>query len=55
MEGNLAYKEEPRFEVIGGKVVMMASPTVYHNDVKGSIYNIFYIIRGIYNTGCCFY
>ena len=42
MKDNLAYKEEPRYEIIGGNVVMMASPTFYHNEVKGNIFNIFY-------------
>lgn len=41
MESNLAYKLEPLEEVIGGKVVMMASPTVNHNRVAGNIYRIF--------------
>ena len=41
MESNLAYKLEPLEEVIGGKVVMMASPTVNHNRVSGNIHTIF--------------
>ena len=39
--GNLAYKEEPRTEIIGGKVVMFAAPTTFHDDIAGSIYRIF--------------
>lgn len=41
MNGNLAYKLEPREEIIGGKVVMMAAPSSNHNRVAGNIYTIF--------------
>ena len=43
METNLAYEfEEGRLsEIIGGKVVMMASPSLNHNRVAGNIYNLF--------------
>lgn len=41
MNGNLAYKEELREEIIGGKVVMMASPSMNHNRVSGNIHTIF--------------
>ena len=41
MESNLAYKLEPLEEVIGGKVVMMASPTINHIFIAGNIYTIF--------------
>lgn len=41
MDGNLAYKLEPVEETIGGKVVMMASPTVNHNRTAGNIHTIF--------------
>ena len=44
METNLAYKfeEERREEIIGGKVVMMASPSLNHNFVAGNIYALFF-------------
>ena len=41
MNSSLAYKEEPRFEIIGGKVVMMASPTLVHIFIAANIYHIF--------------
>ena len=41
MQSNLAYKLEPREEIIGGRVVMMATPTSNHNRVAGNIYRIF--------------
>lgn len=41
MDGNLAFKEEPRYEIIGGAVVMMASPTLAHTFIAGNIYGIF--------------
>ena len=41
MNGNLAYKEEPEEEIIGGKVVMMASPTLNHIFVAGNLYTLF--------------
>ena len=43
METNLAHEfEEGRLsEIIGGKVVMMASPSLNHNRVAGNIYNLF--------------
>ena len=39
--GNLAFKEEPRTELIDGKLVMLAAPSVAHERVTGSIYRIF--------------
>ena len=39
--GNLAYKEEPRTEIIGGKVVMFAAPSGVHEDVVDNIRDIF--------------
>ena len=44
METNLAYKleEERETEIIGGKAVMMASPSLNHNRVAGSIYSLFF-------------
>ena len=41
MESNLAYKLEPLEEVIGGEIVMMATPTSNHNRVTGNIYHLF--------------
>ena len=41
MQSNLAYQEEQREEVINGKVVMMASPTVNHSFIVLNIYSIF--------------
>ena len=41
METNLAYEFEPEEEIIGGKVVMMASPSMNHNRVSGNIHTIF--------------
>ena len=39
--GNLAYKEEPRTEIIGGKVVALASPSIDHSRVTHNIDLIF--------------
>lgn len=41
MNGNVAYQEEPREELLGGKIYMMSSPSVNHNRVAGNIYHIF--------------
>lgn len=42
MSNNLAYQEERREELIGGKVFMISPrPSVNHNRVAGSIYNLF--------------
>lgn len=38
---NLAYREKPEMEIIGGKVIMMASPTLNHIFTAGNIYAIF--------------
>lgn len=39
---NLAYQEEYRQELIGGKIVMMApAATTRHNCISGNIYTIF--------------
>jgi len=49
METNLAYKfeEDMEEEIIGGKVVMMASPTMNHIFIAGNIYNLFFnYLRG---------
>jgi len=42
MDGNLAYADEPRTELIGGKIVAMSPhPTYNHNQIAGHIYAIF--------------
>ncbi len=41
MDGNLAYQEEPREELLDGKIYMMSSPSVNHNRTAGNIYHIF--------------
>ncbi len=47
METNLAYELEAPEETIGGKVVMMASPTMNHIFIAGNIYNLFFnYLRG---------
>lgn len=37
MNENLAYQEEPREELLGGEIVMMASPTVNHYQITFNI------------------
>ena len=47
MNGNLAYQLEAEEEIIGGKIVMMASPTLNHIFIAGNIYTIFnHYLRG---------
>lgn len=41
MSENLAYQEEPLDELLDGKIVMMSSASVNHNQVAGNIYHIF--------------
>ena len=41
MNGNLAYREEPEEEIIGGRVVMMASPSLNHIFIAGNIHTLF--------------
>lgn len=41
MNGNLAYQEEPREEMLNGKIYMILSPCVNHNRVASNIYYIF--------------
>lgn len=41
MNGNLAYKEEEREELLNGKIVMMSSPSVNHNIISFNITHIF--------------
>ena len=50
MDGNLAYREKPRYEIINGKVVMMASSSPNHNRIAGSIHNMFY--NYLKNSAC---
>lgn len=43
METNLAYQDDLRYEIIGGRLVAMSpTPTIRHNQIGGNIYNIFY-------------
>ncbi len=42
MNGNLAYQEEPRTELLDGRTVMMSSPSVNHNRVASNIYLAFW-------------
>lgn len=42
MSGNLAYQEERREELIGGKVVMMSPASTNHTFVSGNIHSIFW-------------
>jgi len=42
MNGNLAYQEEPREELLNGKIYMMSSPSINHNFVAGNIFAIFH-------------
>jgi len=41
MDANLAYQEESRMELLNGKIVMMSSPSINHNQTAGNIYHIF--------------
>lgn len=41
MNGNLAYQEEPREEMLNGKIYMMSSPSVNHSTVASNIYYAF--------------
>ncbi|WP_285823930.1 Uma2 family endonuclease [Schaedlerella arabinosiphila] len=42
MNGNLAYQEDFREEMLGGKIYMMSSPSVNHNRVASHIFNAFF-------------
>ena len=47
MSENVAYRVEPRYEVIGGEVVMMAPARTNHNRVARNIGGLFYnFLRG---------
>ena len=39
--GNLAYQEEPRYEIIHGKIAAMSPATPLHNHIAGNIFLIF--------------
>ncbi len=41
MDENLVYQEEPRMELLNGKIVMMSSPSVNHNIIAFNIARIF--------------
>lgn len=41
MNENLAYQEEPRKELLNGKIFLMSSPSVNHNRVASHIYYAF--------------
>ena len=41
MNGSLAYQEEPREELLHGKIFMMSSPSVNHNRTASNIYYAF--------------
>lgn len=41
MNSNLAYQEEPRTELLNGKIVMMSSPSVNHNIISFNITRVF--------------
>ena len=42
MKSNLAYQEEAREELIGGRWVAMSSPSLAHLMISGNIYSIFH-------------
>ena len=47
MNTNLAYELEPEVEIINGKAVMMASPTINHIFIAGNIHTLFNVyLRG---------
>ena len=52
MNGNLAYKDERREELIGGQIVMMASPSLNHNRVSK---NLSYLFEKHLRNGTCEY
>lgn len=41
MNGNLAYQENPREELLNGKIHIMSSPSLNHNQIVGNIYVAF--------------
>lgn len=46
MDGNLAYQESPRMELLNGKIVMMSSPSVNHYQI---IFNIVLVFQSYLN------
>lgn len=42
MYSNAAYQEEPRTELLDGRIVMMSSPSVNHNRVASNIFLAFW-------------
>lgn len=50
MNGNLAYQEEFREEMLDGKIYMMSSPSVNHSTVSS---NIYYAFRTYLNGKSC--
>ena len=47
MNTNLAYELEPEVEIINGKAVMMASPTINHIFIAGNVHTLFNVyLRG---------
>lgn len=50
MNGNLAYQEEPREEMLGGKIYMMSSPSVNHSTIA---FNIYYAFRTYLKEKTC--
>ena len=42
MNSSLAYQEEPREELLNGKIFMMSSPSVNHNRIIAHIFNSFF-------------
>lgn len=41
MNGNLAYQEDPREEMLDGKIYMMSGPSINHSQVASNIYYAF--------------
>jgi len=50
MNGNLAYQEEPKEELLNGKIYMMSSPTVNHSRVA---FNIAFAFRNYLKNKTC--
>lgn len=40
MDGNLAYQEEPREEMLDGKIYMMSSHSVNHSTIASNIFTL---------------
>lgn len=50
MNGNLAYQEEPREELLDGKIYMMSSPSVNHSQIA---FNIAFAFRSYLKGKTC--